>query len=157
MRGVQNRSRLEQLQHELAQVHGGSSTSPRLQPVLTHAKPPPTRLSTSLPFSASVGLPLDVLRDVQDTFVANPWLLALPELAPFRTFVVDAAARCQSGEAERALRAVRAETRGALEARSRRESASEGDDGQKAHGSMLSMAWPGACCGRCVSCCKCNY
>ena len=83
--------------------------------------------STSLPFSASVGLPLDVLRDVQDTFVANPWLLALPELAPFRTFVADARG-CQSGEAERALRAVRAETRGALEARSWRESASEGDD-----------------------------
>ena len=56
---------------------------------------------------ASSTLPLDMLREVQDRLSANKWMLALPELAPFRAFILEAAAACESGEVERELRQVR--------------------------------------------------
>ena len=56
-------------------------------------------------------LPLDALREVQDSLSNNMWMLGLPELAPFRAFILDAAAQCESGAIERALREVRREAR----------------------------------------------
>ena len=56
-------------------------------------------------------LPLDALREVQDSLSNNMWMLGLPELAPFRAFILDAAAQCESGAVERALREVRREAR----------------------------------------------
>ena len=32
-------------------------------------------------------LPLDALREVQDSLSDNMWMLGLPELAPFRAFI----------------------------------------------------------------------
>ena len=56
-------------------------------------------------------LPLDALREVQEGLSNNMWMLGLPELAPFRAFILDAAAQCESGAVERALREVRREAK----------------------------------------------
>ena len=65
----------------------------------------------SLPRSSAVGLPLERLRQLQSLLTAHPWLLALPELAAFRSFVHSLAECSRSGEAERALRVVESEER----------------------------------------------
>ena len=56
-------------------------------------------------------LPLDALREVQEGLSNNMWMLGLPELAPFRAFILDAAAQCEAGVVERALREVRREAK----------------------------------------------
>ena len=73
----------------------------------------PVRL-TALPPSAAAGLPLERLREVQDVLTANPWLLALPELAAFRACLTGLATAVESGETERDLRQIRTEARRAL-------------------------------------------
>ena len=69
--------------------------------------------SPSIPASKLplTGLPLDALREVQDCLGNNMWMLGLPELAPFRAFILDAAAQCEAGSVERALREVRREAK----------------------------------------------
>ena len=115
------------------------------------ASPPLPPRAGPLPVT---GLPLDVLREVQEGLSTNLWMLALPvstlgvqsgawypqcwaaphtvwqgllctrgprraqsserhalpptrqELAPFRSFILDAAAQCESGAVERSLREV---------------------------------------------------
>ena len=49
---------------------------------------------------------------MQAALTSHPWLLALPELQPFREFLVDTSSRCESGEVDRDMRAVRAEVGG---------------------------------------------
>ena len=63
----------------------------------------PLRMS-ELPPSAGVGLPLETLREVQDVLTSAPWLLALPELAPFRAFVLELAELTRGGGSDRMLR-----------------------------------------------------
>ena len=60
----------------------------------------------------SGALDLGTLRAVQAALTSHPWLLALPELQPFREFLVDTSSRCESGEVDRDMRAVRAEVGG---------------------------------------------
>ena len=57
------------------------------------------------------GVPLEALREVQEGLTNNMWMLGLPELAPFRSFIMDAAAQCEAGTIERALRDVRREAK----------------------------------------------
>ena len=38
---------------------------------------------------------------MQAALTSHPWLLALPELQPFREFLVDTSSRCESGEVDR--------------------------------------------------------
>ena len=69
-------------------------------------------------------LGLDTLREVQEGLSNNMWMLGLPELASFRAFILDAAAQCEAGTVERALREVR------REAKEQREEKRQGRDGR---------------------------
>ena len=59
-------------------------------------------------------IPLDAFGSVQAALSAAPWLLALPELAAFRARIIDAAARCESGEVDEAMRRAQSEIRASL-------------------------------------------
>ena len=71
-------------------------------------------------------LPLDALREVQEGLSKNMWMLGLPELAPFRAFILDAAAQCESGAVERALREVRREAKEERDEEQQRQGRDEG-------------------------------
>ena len=77
-------------------------------------------------------LPLDALREVQEGLSNNMWMLGLPELAPFRAFILDAAAQCEAGAVERALREVRREAKEEREEQ-QRQGRDEGSGAESIH------------------------
>ena len=65
--------------------------------------------ATALISTSPPEVPVEALRCVQAALSAHPWLLGLPELAFFRSFITESAQQLETGEVERMMRGVRSQ------------------------------------------------
>ena len=68
---------------------------------------PPSPTGGSVPTPLPPAMSVEALKTVQAALSAHPWLLGLPELAFFRSFIVESAQRLEGGEVERHMRMMR--------------------------------------------------